>query len=264
MFIVWGTKRVQKKLGYVADFCPLCRGAQAFRLTRISMAGHVYGVSLSSGKLAGFERQCLGCKIVLEADHEHYADIAKTYPLERVPESSQVSQLARQSNPGLAERHARRMELEQEIRRGNVPADPALRKFLIKEPFLLLAPNVERAFAETMIDLPLLLTLVGAIAVPIGLFWLLDSVLVGDAKELIPVFMAVAGLLALIAVVVQGYLVKNRHLRRHFYPKLVRTLKPLRPQPAELASVIGEIRQLGYTLGKRTKPAQLEPLLQSA
>lgn len=28
MFIIWGTKRVNTRLGYVADFCPICRDLQ--------------------------------------------------------------------------------------------------------------------------------------------------------------------------------------------------------------------------------------------
>ena len=264
MFIFWGTKRVQKKLGYVADFCPICRGPQAFRLTRISMAGHVYGVSLSSGKLVGFERLCLNCKTVLDAEHENYTSIAKAFPLERVTESGQISELIRLSNPQLEQRYAHRLELERELRRGNLPADGELRRRLIKEPFVILAQNVEREFAETRIDLPLLLTVIGAILAPVGLFWLLDTTLTGEARELLPVFLALVCLCGLIVVMVQGYLVKNRHLRKHFYPKLARSLAPLRPQSPELAAALSEIRQLGFTLGKRTKPAFLEPLLHSA
>ncbi|WP_133816569.1 hypothetical protein [Tahibacter aquaticus] len=264
MFIFWGTKRVQKRLGYVADFCPLCRSPRAFRLSRIGMAGHVYGVSVGGGKLAGFERFCLTCKTVLGAEHEAYSNIAKDYPLERVPESNQISHLIRATNPELAERYARRLELEQDLRRGNAVIDTATRKHLIKEPFLILAPAVERAFESTHIDLPLLLTIAAAIAVPIGAFWLFDLFLVGDAKELMPMFLAAIGLASFVAVLVQGHLAKNRFLRRHFYPKLAQALVPLRPQPAELAMVLSELRQLGFALGKRTNPAALEPLLRPA
>ena len=30
MFVVWGKKHVYRKLGYVADFCEICRGPKAF------------------------------------------------------------------------------------------------------------------------------------------------------------------------------------------------------------------------------------------
>src|SRR5258706_9118781 len=42
MFIIWGKKRVTKSLGYVADFCPLCRDVRTFELVRVGLAGHIY------------------------------------------------------------------------------------------------------------------------------------------------------------------------------------------------------------------------------
>jgi hypothetical protein len=264
MFIFWGTRRVTSKLGVVADFCPICRGPQAFRLERIGMAGHVYGISVGSGQLAGFERSCTECGTRLNAEHGDYGDIAKRYPLDRIPAASQLSELIRTSNPHLLERYAKRIELEREIQRGETSLNSAERRQLIKEPFLVLAPGVERAFEETQIDLPLLLTIVAALALLAGLYALLDATLGKETRELLPVFMAGAGLIAFIAVLVQGALVKKRFLRRHFYPRLGRTLIPLRPQRAELDVVLGEIRQLGFALGKRTKPAELEPFLRSA
>jgi len=35
MFIVWGKKRVERKQGMVADFCPICREVRAFTLIRL-------------------------------------------------------------------------------------------------------------------------------------------------------------------------------------------------------------------------------------
>jgi len=41
MFIVWGKKIVYRKLGFVADFCPICRGPRAFELKRVGSASHL-------------------------------------------------------------------------------------------------------------------------------------------------------------------------------------------------------------------------------
>jgi hypothetical protein len=40
--IIWGTKRTLNKLGYVADFCPLCRQSRAFSVSRVGKVGHFY------------------------------------------------------------------------------------------------------------------------------------------------------------------------------------------------------------------------------
>jgi len=67
-FIVWGKKRVTRNLGYVADFCPLCREPKPFLLQRIGMAGHVYYISAGEGELVGFHRTCQTCKTAFTAD----------------------------------------------------------------------------------------------------------------------------------------------------------------------------------------------------
>ena len=42
MFIVWGTKRTERKQGLVADFCPICREVRAFQLIRVGLASLVH------------------------------------------------------------------------------------------------------------------------------------------------------------------------------------------------------------------------------
>ena len=42
MFIIWGTKIVERKLGYVADFCSICRGARPFTVFKVVQVGHLY------------------------------------------------------------------------------------------------------------------------------------------------------------------------------------------------------------------------------
>lgn len=263
MFIFWGTRRVTSKLGVVADFCPICREPRPFRLERLGMASHVYGISVGSGNLVGFERTCTECTTRLHAEHNEYGNIAKRYPLNGVPAASQIAELIRTSNPHLLERYASRIELEREIKAGSASLNAAERRQLIKEPFLILAPGVERSFEETQFDLPLTLTIVVVIAVLVGLFAVLDAT-VGANSEVLPMVMAGGALIGFIAILVQGFQVKKRFLRRHFYPRLARTLMPLRPQRAELDAALSEIRQLGYALGKRTKSTELEPFLQAA
>src|SRR5258706_11462307 len=77
MFIVWGTKRTERKQGLVADFCPICRDLRAFQLIRIGLASHVYYVAFGEGKLAGFLIQCQECRVSLKADPTTYATTEK-------------------------------------------------------------------------------------------------------------------------------------------------------------------------------------------
>lgn len=46
--IVWGKKFVYRKLGYVVDFCRLCREVRTFELKRVGLAGQIYFSDLAS------------------------------------------------------------------------------------------------------------------------------------------------------------------------------------------------------------------------
>ena len=56
VFIVWGKKVVDRKLGHVAGFCPMCREPKTFLPRRVGAAGHVYCLSTGEGGLIGHER----------------------------------------------------------------------------------------------------------------------------------------------------------------------------------------------------------------
>lgn len=74
--IVWGTKIKRKPLGWVADWCPICRRVQPHRLVRVGAAGHLYYLSIGKGKLVGHEVECAECHVVLDADREAFDAVA--------------------------------------------------------------------------------------------------------------------------------------------------------------------------------------------
>src|SRR5258705_351547 len=76
MIFIWGKKLVYSKLGYVADFCPICRSPQAFEVQSVGVASHVYYVSFGKGALAGYQRKCCDCGVTLDAKPTNYATIS--------------------------------------------------------------------------------------------------------------------------------------------------------------------------------------------
>lgn len=46
MIIVWGRKVVRRKAGYVADFCPCCRGLRPFMLYAHRSVAHIQRIPL--------------------------------------------------------------------------------------------------------------------------------------------------------------------------------------------------------------------------
>src|SRR6266581_5496821 len=128
MFIVWGKKRVERKQGIVADFCPICREVRAFQLIRVGLATHVYYVSAGEGKLAGHMIRCNECGVELAVDPTRYATTQKD---PRVG----LEALIRDTFPRLRESYAERLELETRIKRTRSALSADQHKQFLIEPF---------------------------------------------------------------------------------------------------------------------------------
>lgn len=245
MFIVWGKKHVYKKMGYVADFCPLCRNVRPFRLDRVGLAGHVYYLTVSKGELVGHARTCMTCKTVLSASPDLYREVSKQFVDE--------GELQRTTFPDLRTKYAERLALEQTIKHtlGSLPLDT--RRDMLREPFILLKPVVEKRFSATQIDKQTGLTL-------LAVFVLMPVVSV-LARQFVPAHQGVVWLgfliAGVIAISVQGFLQTGRYFNNKIFPVLVPALKPLKPTTEELTSVVAELRKAESKFGRKMKLAAL-------
>ncbi|MCB9840018.1 MAG: hypothetical protein H6809_00010 [Phycisphaeraceae bacterium] len=61
MLIVWGTRRVERPIGWVADHCPICRQILALPARQISDVSHLYFVPVSRGRRLALVARCPGC-----------------------------------------------------------------------------------------------------------------------------------------------------------------------------------------------------------
>src|SRR2546423_702000 len=164
MFIVWGTKRIERKKGTVADLCPTCREIRSFQLVRVGLASHVYYLSFGEGKLAGYIIRCDACGVMLNVDPTRYASTAKD-------SHSGVEVLVRDTFPNFREVCAERLELEERIKRTPGSFSPEERNSLLMEPFTLLNPMVEQRFANsTEMDRKSGLGCIGTLLASVGLF----------------------------------------------------------------------------------------------
>jgi hypothetical protein len=244
MFIFWGTKAVVRKRGYVADFCPICRSVQTFQLSRIGMASHVYGASFGEGKLVGHLITCIGCGTELRTDTSIYKDVQKKIP------GAGSADLSASTFPNIRQHYSERLSLEDQVARKPTGIDAKTRASLIREPFQLLAPMVEKRFSSTHIDryvgATLLLT-IGGVALVGHLF--------GTAyKE-----EAILGILAIgfVATCVQAFKSGGRYLRKEIYPRIARSLRPLKPTQSELEAALTELKQRGFKLSKKARPKEI-------
>ncbi|MBC8021756.1 MAG: hypothetical protein H7Y14_01470 [Burkholderiales bacterium] len=238
MLFIWGKKQVQRSLGYVADFCPVCRDLRVFQMKRLGLAGHFYYVSFGEGRLIAHVRTCTVCDIDLNGRPELY----KAMNRNKLP----ATELAGLTRPDWQQAHASRLALERELTNafGKVPAD--VRKALIREPFDLLAPKVEDRMATTQFD--------GWVAAAVGVLFILIVIAV-KAAEQFPgagdyIWGAAWGF-GLAAIASQFLLVRRRFFRKHVFPPLTLALRPLKPTRAELESALAAKKAEGTAIVER-------------
>ncbi|MDO4794745.1 MAG: hypothetical protein Q4A28_02230 [Brachymonas sp.] len=248
--LIFGTQTVYRKLGYVADFCPICRSQQAFVLRRIGSAGHLYFISLGQGKLIGHNRTCQNCHTTFEADTILYHHIASRQPFS-------LAQLAQQTFPDFQSVYAERLELEQAIRFSPFGLSEADRHRLLREPFLLLSPKLEQRADFFRLDWINALTLLALVLGPILLLQLAEKLQVPEAATTWLLLAAVGGIL----IAWYHFARSARFVQRHLLPQLARALLPLRPSQHEIETVLHELRQHGLRIGKKIKaPALMQAL----
>ena len=239
MFIVWGKKLVYHKLGHVADFCPICRKPRAFVLRRIGSAGHLYYVTVSQGELVGYERTCVQCGTAFNAEPTHYATAA--------PKPLALPELARQTFPDLEQAWKDRLDLERQLRRDPHALHADDRKALIRSPFLLLSPKVEKRFASTHFDKEVGIAALVALGLMMAGPALVRKVAPDSADLAVLVCMA----LGVVLVIVQIALAGGRFMRREVLPVLAKCLRPLQPTPGELQAVMAELKTLRHKMATK-------------
>ena len=248
-FIVWGKKLVFRMLGYVADYCPMCRTPRVFKLQRVGLARHVYYISFGEGELAGYQRTCQECGIAVGAKPTIYASVAE--------QPASIGQLTAQTFPKLSEAYQASLALEERIRNSPASLSPEERHALIRQPFQLLSPRVEKQFASLHIDNDAGFTLLGVL---IALF-LASFILKRLAPDSLEVAMVSILLAGLVLVVWQISQAGKRFMQRKIFPALVAALQPLKPTEGEVQAVLAELKKLGQKIGSKMKARDLMKVL---
>src|SRR5262249_49618480 len=131
-FIFWGQKNVATKIGFVADYCEVCRGISIFRLDRIAAASHVYGIAVDEGRYLGHSQTCISCKIVFNSTPTRFYGVSDS-------SDSSIDDLIRQTHPDIRNEFSDRLALEEQIAKDPHGLHPDLRKKLLMEVFQMAA-----------------------------------------------------------------------------------------------------------------------------
>jgi len=246
--IIWGTKRVEKKLGRVADWCPMCREVRAFRLHKVSMVGHIYFVGLGRGETVGHFGTCESCAFEMEVDPTLYAALAK-------PRSqSDARQLVQETFPNIRDAYSERLELEKRLRSG-AGIEPETRQELLREVLQNAAPAVEARYAGgTQLDGKAGSALLATLVAPIVVIFSGQALL--DPETVQSIVMPLAGVLivaGLVATVFYAATSNGRWMRAHILPMLARAFGPLAPTEQELDQLLAKFRAADLKIGKKLK-----------
>ena len=243
MIIVWGRKVVRRKAGYVADFCPCCRGLRPFTLYVHRSVAHIQRIPLGFGEEVGFDRVCNDCGAPYGATDTTYAKLSKRLlPLQ---------ELKRVTYPTLDSVSQERLALEEHVRTGRVRLSSEDRFAWVKAPFMYLAPQVERGTLR--LDKELTITLAGCIVLYLTAGYVSRNYFPEQALPVGLITLAVVLALMIWQLRASGL----RFMRGQILPALARSLKPLQPTQEEIEAVIGEINRGSYKIGKSLAAAEV-------
>jgi hypothetical protein len=246
MFIVWGKKRVERNIGLVADFCPICRDVRSFQLRRIGLAGHIYYITFGEGKLAAHIIRCSECGVDLGVDPTRYTRTGKD---SRVG----LEALIRDTFPNLRETYTARLEMETRIKRTRSTLSGDEYKRLLMEPFALLNPQVEDRFAEsTEMDKKSGIGCLGTVLIA-GAILFGSLKFRGPTQDKMLLAALIVVVIGIIYTFIQMHLGPGRFFRAKVLPSLVKSLKPLQPTREDLADCFERCKTLGLKIGKVAK-----------
>jgi hypothetical protein len=138
------------------------------------------------------------------------------------------------------------------IQRDPFSLSAADRQTLIRSPFLLLSPRVERRLSKTHIDKEIGIALIGAILL-LSLGTTIFSTVTAGAYDGIGIVFFL--LLSILLIAWQASTAGRRFMEREIIPLLVTCLRPLKPTEAELSAVLSEIGQLKHKMAKKLSTA---------
>ena len=253
MFIVWGTKVVRKKLGRMAEYCPMCRSPRAFLLQSIETVGHLYYIPLGSRTLQGYSKACENCGLALEVFE---GDLESTIKGRGVS----LDELTEAASPPVAQRIQKRLAWDQQIKERKL--DPAAHRELLQEPFVIAETLYQSRSSQTNLDKASGLGCFLSIVIPVLILVLMPKIWTGDDQGFLVVGL-VAGLLAtltLFLLATDG----RRYVKRTLVPMIVRSLLPMNPTKQELEETLEMLKEAGFKIAKRVDATQISEALRTA
>jgi hypothetical protein len=258
MFVIWGKKRVEKKVGYVAEFCPICRDIRPFLVSRVGLAPHIYYFAFNEGKLIGHVAECQTCRAKIPVNSLKYKALLSSIA------NKDIETLIAQTYPDLRTDYAERLSLEERIKRHEMLSSPE-REALLLEPFTYLSSKVEEKYAKATLDNKSRFGCFGTIALVVLLscvsstLAMLEAELAHDIMSIIVILVATFGFAY---TVIQIMLGPRRFVKKEIIPLLAQALLPLNPTQAEITRLLNYFKARGFKIGQKISDKKLWEALQ--
>lgn len=249
MIVISGRKYVYRQLGYVADFCPICRSVQTFLVRRIGRANHIYFISVGKGELSGFDRICQSCLTPFPTESKKYKQILQN----PVP----PPELQAITFPDLETVWQERLALEAQVIKAPLLFSADERRELILGPFLLLVPKVERCYNSPVMDKQATCTILVAVLATLAGWALAGAVFPGSGYKVALGIFVIGYSLSLWQILAA----KTRRVTREVVPAIARGLHPLAPSEREVQAAFATISAAGHKMGSKLKLPELLALL---
>ena len=136
LVLLWGERKVATPVGFVADFCFVCRKITAFCINRVSKVPHFWFIPTGKGRTLGHTQMCQSCRSSADCERSRFSRTDR-------PFDSDLERLIAATFPAIRQVYAERLALEKRLAADSDALEPEVRRKLLMEPFHLAAPHYE-------------------------------------------------------------------------------------------------------------------------
>lgn len=239
MLLVWGRRWYQRKMGYVADFCEICRRPQSFRIDEDRLLGHFWYIPLGELHATRHQITCTECRTRQPVERIRYQEIARS--------NASAKELVPKTFPRLEHVEQDRIAIEFVVRDNPGTLTRQQREWLLKAPFVIVSRMVEQRFSTLQFDLFTALGVLSLFFIPA----LVARASVNLSAEMEQMTSRAALAVCLALIVVPAITARRRWVRRTVVPSLEQSLAPLKPTRLELDRILKELVKNRHRLGKK-------------
>jgi len=238
-------KADEDRIGYAADYCPVCRTLRAFALYRLAIPEQDPVTGAKGDRLDGYVRHCQTCDATFDAVPDTYSGLS--------PKLKDVNTLQPETFRNYYEEYAVQLALDR------IPGSQLMgqdRVDRINDPMLAIAIATQPRRLNQKMDIVSWIALAIAVAL-IVIAWP-QLLAAGDHFAAWPPEYVGPAILAVVFAFTRMGIAGRRETLRWATTHIANALAPVRPTDVELETSLASLRDRSLWLGSRANAAQLQ------